>query len=603
MADGFLELINLLRNGELVNAGNTNRAPSQINQNVRRLRELFEDAMLGETIFARGRTVEADAKVGQPVYYNGATQRYERALAAVEVGDDGQFYTAPSAQAWGVITLKHNSTSADILLHGAANVDFSESIVGTPTAGLYYLSNSVAGRLQKTRPPVGVTVLQLAGPVGDGTYACYVNTKFNDMLEAHRHFKFDLVCEPAGDHTPPGGGQRHVVTAGDADVEGWLPADHAVFDGKAPEGAAFGYNLSASRLGSLWPPIPVDGAYLELNRGEAADKLGMGVPLGVDQLCIIDANGIWWMSDCYGDVPWPTDYVAESLNEAESISIECPRELAMTLTLWFSKPVFSSSGTWVSSLQTAAGSGLSLICPDNGEAATTGHLLLDFALELLVNETPSAGHLALKGIADGKFLQGPVVESLSVTGDYATLTSDVAAVDGKYYGNLNLSLDMSLEGRELPVESIRLIGADEEKFEDTFGIGFPASRDAAIRGLIRIPAGVTLAGGTQLKLRFWVLGRSSNSVPADIFNVTYRRIGTPSTPVALPTSAAEVTLGDYPADVVVVGGVNRYFVLETDSFTIAAGEDVLFTLTRAGATDGFNGDLHILRSRGVYVQS
>ncbi len=57
---GFLEIIELLRNGELVRAGTANRAPSQIDQNVRYLRDLFEAAALGETVYARGRTVDAD---------------------------------------------------------------------------------------------------------------------------------------------------------------------------------------------------------------------------------------------------------------------------------------------------------------------------------------------------------------------------------------------------------------------------------------------------------------------------------------------------------------------------------------------------------------
>jgi hypothetical protein len=438
MADGFIEDIDFLRNGELVRAGVANRAPGQINQNVRQLRALFEAAELGETIYARGRTVEVDAKVGQPVFYNGVTQRYERGLAAVEVGDDGQFYTAASAQIWGVVTFKHNSTSADILLHGVADLDLSESVVGTPTAGLYYLSNSVAGRLQTARPPVGVLVMQVAGPNGSGKYTCYVNARFTDMLEAHRHFKFGLVTEPAGDHTPPDSGERHVITSPDADVEGWLPASHASFDGNAPAGAAFGYNIAASPLASIWPPQPLDSAYLEWNRGEALDKLGMGVPLGQDQLCVIDRHGIWWMSDCYGDVPWPTGFAGDSLSDEESVSIECPRELTPQMTIWFSKPVFSSVGAWVSSLQVKAGSGLSLVCPDDGEPATTGHLLLDFLLDLLVDDSITAGHQVLKGVSEGKLLQGPVVESLTVTGGYASLGSDVDPVDDKHYGNLTL---------------------------------------------------------------------------------------------------------------------------------------------------------------------
>lgn len=598
---GFLEVIELLRNGELVRAGTANRAPSQIDQNVRYLRDLFEAAALGETVYARARTVEVDAQVGQPVFYNGQTLRYERALSQINIDEaTGTFTHAPSAQVWGVIVTKHNSTKADILLNGVADIDLSQSVVGTPATGLYYLSSSVAGRLVQQRPPAGVTVLQVAGAAEGGKYTCYVNTKFHDILESHRHFKFTLACVPAGDYTDSLSGSQEIDSPNDA-IEGWLPADHASFGGKAPAGAVYGYNIKESKLASVWPPQPVEGCYLEWNRGEAFDRMGMGVPLGEDQLCVIDRNGIWWMSDCYDDAPWPNDYVSVSPVEDDSIA-ECPRTLSSVMTLWFTKPVFSNTGTWVSSLRAADGSGLTITCVDNGEAETVGHLLIDFDLALVVASDTTTGHLAIKEINnEGKLLRGPIVESLSVTGSGVEVSSNVTPIDGKNYGNISLNIELDLVSRDLPVESIRLLGAEEEHFEDTFGIGFPAGRDAAIRGLIRVAAGAALPAATTLKLRFWVLGRSSNAVPANIFSVSYRRIATPAVPTALPTSTAEVDLGDYPAANVTMGGANRYFVLDTDSFPIEAGEDVLFTLSRAGSTDGFNGDLQLLRQRGVFV--
>lgn len=603
---GFINLISLVRDGELVRAAITNRGTSQNDQNIRYLRDLFEAAMLGETVFARNRTVEKDAKVGMPVFFNAVEQRFDRAQGAVTTNDSGYLETTASTQVWGIIQRKLNETLADILLHGTANVDLSQAIDATPESGrLYYLSNSSKGKLVDQRPPVGVTVLQVGEALADGTHNVYVNTKFHDLLEAHRHYKFDLVAEPAGSTSPPAPGERHTIAVPDENVEGWLPADHAAFVGKAPAGAAFGYNLAASKLSQLWPPLPIEGAYLEWNRGQDKDLLGMGVPLGAEHLCIINRDGIWWLSDCYADVPWPVNFTGTtSVSNSESV-VECPRLLFPQLTLWFTKPVFQTTGTCVLSLTAAENSGLSVVCVDTQDPASTGHLLIDLNLALLVVSDVEAGHLAFKTIdAQGRIKRGPVVESLSAGSSNVTLTSGVSA-SGKYYGNVQIAVDNDLDGKEISVDTVRLDGAEEEFYEDTIALGFRSGIRSAIRGRINVPAGLTLPAGTKLKLRFWLLNRSSLDVPADLFSLSYRRIATPSlvlTPVSLPLAAAEVSLADIPAaTVAVTGAANKYFTVDSEEFTIAAGDTVLFTLTRFGDSDGYSGNVHVLRQRGIYA--
>jgi hypothetical protein len=64
-----------------------------------------------------------------------------------------------------------------------------------------------------------------------------------------------------------------------------------------------------------------------------------------------------------------------------------------------------------------------------------------------------------------------------------------------------------------------------------------------------------------------------------------------------------VPLASIPAATVSVGGnANRYFTVESESFDIAAGDTVLFTLSRTGQTDGFSGNMQLLRQRGIYVE-
>ena len=605
---GFIDVLKLVQDGELVRAAITNRAPSQNDQNIRYLRELFEAAMLGETVFARNRTVEKDAKVGMAVFFDPVSQRFERAQGAVIVNESGYLETSASTQVWGIIQRKLNETKADILLHGTADVNLAEAIDDTPEPGkVYFLSNVAKGKLDLQRPPVGVTVLQVAQANADGTHNVYVNTKFHDLLEAHRHYKFSLVPEPAGTTSPPTIGERHEITVADDTVEGWLPADHAAFAGKAPPGAAFGYNIAVSKLYHLWPPLPVEGAYLEWSKAADKDLLGMGVPLGSDQLCVINRDGIWWMSNCYGDVPWPTAYTGnESISDSESV-VECPRLLFPQLTLWFTKPIFQTTGSCVLSLTAAEDSGLVITCVDTGDPASTGHLLVDLDLSLVVTSDTEPGHLAFKTIdSAGRIKRGPVVESIKAGSSNVTLTSNVDAVSGKYYGNVVITVDLELDGKELAIDTVRLDGAEEEFYEDTIALGFRAGIRSAFRGRLNVPVGLTIPDGTELKLRLWLLNRSTVNVPADLFALSYRRIPAPPalvTPTALPTSAAEVSLASLPAaSVDVASTANQYFTVESESFAVEAGDTILFTLTRAGDTDGYSGNVHLLRQRGIYVE-
>lgn len=607
---GFIEIIKLIEDGELVRAAIANRAPVQNDQNVRYLRDLFEAAMLGETIFARNRTVEIDAKVGQALYYNPTSQKFERALGNVQVDDEtGLIEMSTSSQVWGVIYRKLSDTKADILLHGVADLDLSQAIDGDPEFGkVYYLSNTSAGKLTTARPPVGVSVLQVAGEStsGDDTYTVYVNTKFSDLLEAHRHYKFELVSEPAGETSPPTPGGRHTITSPDVNKEGWLPAGHAIFAGNAPPNAVFGYNISASSLANIWPPLPLASVSLEWSKGADKDLLGMLVPLGSDQLALINRDGIWWLSDCYDDVPWPVTLdtsAPDSISDSES-SAECPRFLFPQMLLWFSKPIFHTAGTSVLSL--TGSTGIRFVCTDDpAQEKTAGHLQALIDLSLLLGDSDRAGYVAMKTLdEDGVIHRGPIVESIKAGTSNVTLSSE-ASTDGKYVGNVIVSVSSDLEGGEVSIDTVRLDGVEEEFYQDTIALGFPAGRAAEFRGRLLIPAGITVPVGTKLKLRFWVLNRSTLDVPQDIFSLSYRRITMPSTvetPQALPTSAAEVVLGSLPAaDVGVSSTADLYFTIESDEFTIAAGDIVLFTLTRQGNTDGYSGDLHLLRQRGVYV--
>lgn len=401
MPRSYREIIRLIQNGDPVDSS-INSILESLAGNTDYVKLLLEEALLGQMILAREQSVDEGVKVGQPVYFDKTDQVFKRAYAQASVDTTtGEFVTSDTTQVLGVCHYKHNSTSADILLMGLADIDMSEAIDGN-TAGIYYLSGTAAGKLVNQEPPVSVPVL-----FWDGDSKVFVNPSLSNVFTEHQHYKFSLQAVTAGTHVVPSPGGHHVISPADDSIEGWLPADHEIFEGKAPAGAKFGYNLSASQLERLWPPMPLGSCTISWVRpgdGEAgsADLPGnqissgsetvnqtftdgtttsvaitvspstsVGVPYVFDSvftdeglevvnvavgtnevtfdvvnntgadvaindtvevlvfnestftvtapadfqedtvpdgLCVMDNNGIWWMSDCYGLVPWPVDY-------------------------------------------------------------------------------------------------------------------------------------------------------------------------------------------------------------------------------------------------------------------------------------------------------
>ena len=307
----FKDLVRFIVDGDPVNQGTINSVLRDLDNNTRYLKELFDAATLGSTVFARKVTIEIDAVVGMVVYYNVTTSRFERAKSAATTDSNGEAVTADSAHVWGVVYTKHTATSADLLLTGYAKLDISAAVTGTVTAGMYYLSSGDAGKMVQVKPPVTVGVLQ-----ADSSGNVYVNPSFSDVLVDHTHHKTTVVAVPSGDHVPPLSTGTHTITepstGWDTSTEGWLPASHAVFNTRpAPAGALFGYNIdSNATLVGLWPPTPLDNAYIEWDRGGVtySGAGSAGITVGDKSVIKLDDNGIWWMTDCYDTVPWPTNY-------------------------------------------------------------------------------------------------------------------------------------------------------------------------------------------------------------------------------------------------------------------------------------------------------
>jgi hypothetical protein len=217
-------------------------------------------------------------------------------------------------------------------------------VQGPVLPGTYYLSAVTPGGLVQQKPPISVAVLRATG-AGE----VFVMPQFIDFLDRHSHYAIQLHCQPAGTVTPPAFGERHAIAEADASLPGWLPASDPSFNGKAPPDAVFGYNIAKQPgLVDLWPPLPVVNSRLEWDKGLDDNVGATGVAA---TLCVLNNDGIWWMSDCYGDAPWPIDYMT-GVSDSLSISLEaCPRPLSMAMTLYFTKLDFNTDATAVLSLQ------------------------------------------------------------------------------------------------------------------------------------------------------------------------------------------------------------------------------------------------------------
>lgn len=595
---GIEDLLTLVREGDPVAPGPTNAPTRALDQKIRYLYDLVRAAALGSTVYARQVRVEAAAAAGMPVYFNAATQQFERGLAQAEaMPTSGALVTAESSRVWGVVGEKSGDTLADVLLVGYAAIDIGAATGGAVHAGVYYLSGTTPGGLTQQRPPVSVPVLR-----SDGAGRIFVVPQLVDFLERHVHYRFPLACVPAGTVTPPAPGERHTIDAPDPSAAGWLPAFHPVFRDRAPAGAAFGYNLAAHpALAQAWPPVPVTQATLEWDRGIDRDVGATGVPLGPGGLCVLDRYGIWWMSDCYADVPWPASTGGAPTSESLSTSeIECPRDLAMALTLWFTRLNFASDLVAVTSL--ASGDPRVIVRCAGGTAGAVGDLEISLDLDL-VTAGDRPGYLVLKELDGSTFMQGPVCEGVYALSGNVTLTAPATrplstspGAPTLYQGPVGIAV-AAAPTRELDVQEIRVDGVETQFYLDTMYLGFAPGRESTLRGRIDVPADVELAS-PLLALRLRVLGRAMGTLPA--LAVTARRLPRPAaglaTPVQLPTADDEFAVAVATDGTLSLG--NQYVEATSTPFAVAAGDVVFFSVTR-DADDGYPAEVGLIQSVGI----
>lgn len=600
MATPWREDLKQIRDGEQVRASVANRPIERVGDRTQYLKERLDALEAGEALFRTGVAMNSSVLVGHALYWNAAASEYDRAIAAAEVDPaDGTLKLKNTSFVVGLCYAKTSSTVGTVITIGTiSGFDFTNAIGTSGTteaeAGAYYLSSSEAGKLVKSRPPVGIYVLYLNG-TSDGS--AHVNPTPRNIIDDHVHYVFDLTAWPAGTLDPTDPNETYKFATVDPSAAGWLPADDAVFNGLAPAGAVFGYNIAQdAALANVFPPVPLDSIYLEAD--------GVAVPAS---RCTVDAHGIWWFDACYGKGPWPLEAAEGSSSSSSSSSTpeECDageileqlgyvrrQPNTKPMRLWFTKMIYKTQASCVTSLQPSVGSAIQVLGCD-GQPATRGDLFLNFDLDAQT-ETNQTGWQVLKSVTGSTFKQGPVVEGI-IAGTNVELVPVVGqgqTVSGLNQGRVTINVADPTGGtREGLVEIVALNNVLEDSTSDTIFLNFPQSKDTSLRGMIAVSS-IGIPANPLMRLRFWMLTRASGVLPD--LTLTYRRVPrSASASQALPTTDTSLANVDPSGYGSLTSG--NYIEVLSAEFAVVAGDLVFFTLGRLGASDGYAGDVGLLR--------
>lgn len=647
MADNWKFNIKHVNPGEPVEAGVVNRPDRALADRTAYLKDRLDAAEAGRAIMDLDATIAPSVLPGHAVYWNTDRHRYEPAMVVITPDEEtGSLSTAPSTECVGLCHKKTAADRGDIVLRGLVTFANLEASVGqTVEAGKYYLSAVSAGKITKQKPPVTAAVCYVLGPRDNCTtdVSVLVCPQIKDSFDEHTHFRIKLTTAPAGNIAlaTVDGEERASVTAANSTLPGWLPADHATFNGKAPTGAKFGYNIAANpALSRVWPPIPIQSAALLWDKG--VNRLGgTEVPLGTDGAAIIDTNGIWWMSDCREDVPWP------EINNSVTAD-QCPREEKMRLTLVFLRLLLGNNNRYVASLDVNENSPVVVTnCDDI--PAKTGDLKVDVDFLVqdcapLTNEDHQLGSeqggkvFSSVGAPDEtlntnkNFLykswvtEGVIAHQLSQLNVSGTWSRPLTNEEKVYHnfvddngepiitevtlhqGAIKINFEDQYAERELPPQIVRLDDAIERIYNDIPYLAFPAGQSSAIRVRINVPfVNILAEDGLKMKIRALLFKTTGSTVtPSSIGRLfmSYRVIPAPTVDqsyLTLPGNDAEVTDETLGAEVFPASlSAPKDHVLRADSvtFSVNAGATVLVTFSRA-ADDVTGGEIGLLRVSGL----
>jgi len=663
MADNWSFNIKHVNPGEPVEAGVVGRPDRALADRTAYLKDRLDAAEAGKAIIDLGATIASNVLPGNAVYWNADRQQYELALASFSADPDtGAFVLTPAAQCVGICYQKMAENRGDIALQGLVRFKNLESSIGQNVeAGKYFLSAVSPGKLSKQKPPITAPVCYVLGRRDNCSTDVYVLVcpQIKDSLDEHVHFRIDLATVAAGNPVVSDG--RATIAAPDVTVAGWLPADHASFNNKAPAGAKFGYNIPAHKaLSRLWPPVPTSSATLLRDKGAGVGATELHV--SENGVAIIDINGIWWLDDCAENVPW-----TNAGNEEDEDT--CPRPEQMRVVFIGTRMLVGNVGRFVTSLQANENSPVVVIgC--SSDSSTTGDLKVDanyrvqdcppltiedhelgpdqggkiFAttksiddLVALYETAPETfgtddvvaaaaekengrvlntnkNYLCKSWVTEGVVAHGlnqltvsstwerPLTNAEKIYLQFVDTSGDPLADTIKaHQGLIKLDFDSAASDRELSPQIVRLDDAIERIYNDIPYLAFPPGQDSAIRVRLNVPFVNTLGGANlRMKIRalvFRPVGASSPSGIGRLF-MSYRVIPSATQNLEyLPIPMSDV-VDDNNFPSNLVAPKDNVVTADSVSFAVSRGDTVLVTFSRA-SDDATAGDIGILRIAGI----
>lgn len=152
----YRDIIDLIVDGQPVNAATANRPLTQIHDNVRYLKNVVDSMTSSSALIHRQAVLENSTEVGQPVYFHYTNQRYEKAVA------DGTI----RQQVAGLVLRKDGPQVGDVILSGYAPNLSLAAAVSSVVAGRYWLSPTTPGELVTAVPEYRLPLVCRADATG-----------------------------------------------------------------------------------------------------------------------------------------------------------------------------------------------------------------------------------------------------------------------------------------------------------------------------------------------------------------------------------------------------------------------------------------------------
>jgi len=569
----WIEYVRRIQNGDPVEAGQANITIDALIQRDDYLKQAFDLATSGRALIEFDVELDPATAVGTPVYVDtDAGDVYTPAQALIFNSGPNIGQLEDEGYVKGIVITKTAGNRGHVALSGILDdIDWTAiTDDGLDTPGHYFLSSTEAGKITLTRSAAAIYIGQLL------TNGSFILSRNDDVSgEDHMHYAFVLTNKPAvavpGDLTPAVptvGNPWDISGVVDADERGWLNANHPSL-GPAPAGAVFGYNIEQeAQLDGVFPPIPVLAAFMTLG-GEA---------LSSDQF-LVDANGIWWLSDAYDEVPWPIDY--------DSTGEESPMDLYLTSLT--TDTVSRGVSTLVADQNTVLPIS---ILNTQGNAASAGDLVISITGLMLAGATDEATGSAVKSISGRTVNTGPVMDTLEIISTGLTATATVND-GGKLSGAITLALDAATINQFLLPGVTRLVGVQQDQFREFSYLSLPDGKDTSVIYQFTVPTqGVQV--DTEMRLRLSMLGRGASALP-DLVIEQRNLLPEVGSEAVVPSAWTAVeTLSGLD----VTGDTVETFSLAT-TITVQPGTEILLRVSRAGSSDGYASPVGILRADTV----